>query len=154
MKKGSKHRTQSKSLLIDSNQVRSYRYPPFPSYRFDSDGWRYTTETLTRTYQFSNPGQEPAVIGAINLSSTQNGIFTFDASDCVGETLLQGESCDVDVTFAPVQVTAPGNYPTTLSGKFEADAADNLQEDGSSGGLPIRNSRGPSITEPAIRGRF
>jgi hypothetical protein len=41
-------------------------------------------------------------------------------------------------------------YPTSLSGKFMVNAADTFQDDGTTGGLAVRNTRGPSIAGEAL----
>lgn len=41
-------------------------------------------------------------------------------------------------------------YPTNLKDPFVADASDRLQHDGSKGGLPVRNERGPSFAAEAL----
>jgi hypothetical protein len=42
------------------------------------------------------------------------------------------------------------DYPDDLDDQFDADAGDSLQDDGSHGGLAVRNKRGPVIEDEAI----
>jgi hypothetical protein len=42
------------------------------------------------------------------------------------------------------------DYPATLSGRFMADVANELQDDGTTGGAVLRNVRGPDVTEDAM----
>lgn len=42
------------------------------------------------------------------------------------------------------------SYPTRLDGLFAADSTDTLQDDGSNGGVAVRNARGPDIDGEAL----
>lgn len=62
------------------------------------------TQGPSHAVALTNEDERPLSVAAVELSGGAAGDFVLDGSDCLGRTLAEGESCELEVGFAPTAV--------------------------------------------------